>query len=155
LRGERGKPLTKKAHGNLAPSPAGLAAPAYGRGDHLLGTVPGIAMPRSLACHSLPDVMIELLSINAQRHKMSHGGSGRAACSITKHIPQLRFDYRFDSTRRDRSRRWLWRLVRQYGSDAPGRKWEDGVTSEPTCASALNDANTKSHAAARPRPWRS
>jgi hypothetical protein len=73
---------------------------------------------------------------------MSHGGSGRAACSITQHIPQLRFDYTFDSTRRDRSRRWLWRLVRQYGSDAPGRKWEDGVTREPTCASALNDANT-------------
>jgi hypothetical protein len=65
----RGRPLTKNRRGNLAPSPSSLAAPACGGADHLRGTVQGIAMPLSRACHSLPDVTIELLSINAQRSR--------------------------------------------------------------------------------------
>ena len=43
--------------------------------------------------------------------KMSHDRSGRAACFRTIRIRLLQFGNRFDSTRRDRCGRWLWRLV--------------------------------------------
>ena len=43
--------------------------------------------------------------------KMSHAGSWRAACNITKNVLPFHFEKAFRSTRRDRSQRWLWRLV--------------------------------------------
>jgi hypothetical protein len=43
--------------------------------------------------------------------KMSHGLLGRDSCIRTSLFPQLRFCFSFDSTRRDRAGRWLWRLV--------------------------------------------
>jgi len=43
---------------------------------------------------------------------MSHAWSRRAACGMTKLSLQRHFDFPFDSTRRDGSTRWLWRLVR-------------------------------------------
>ena len=44
---------------------------------------------------------------------MSHDRSGRAVCFKTIRIHLLQFDHTFDSTRRDRCGRWLWRLVRR------------------------------------------
>jgi hypothetical protein len=44
--------------------------------------------------------------------QMSHGGSGRAACSITNCSLRFQVGQSYESTRRDRPRRWLWRLVR-------------------------------------------
>ena len=42
---------------------------------------------------------------------MSHAGSWRAACNTTNHFLPFRIESAFGSTRRDRSQRWLWRLV--------------------------------------------
>ena len=58
--------------------------------------------------------------------KMSHAGSGRAACGMTIWILLLQFESSFASTRRDGSRRWLWRLVRCLDSQASHRSM--GVT---------------------------
>ena len=43
--------------------------------------------------------------------KMSHDGTWRASCRITSHIPIFDFGSTLHRTRRDKSRRWLWRLV--------------------------------------------
>jgi len=43
--------------------------------------------------------------------KMSHDGTWRASCRISTPIPSFHFESTFDRTRRDKSRRWLWRLV--------------------------------------------
>src|SRR5262245_63896026 len=47
--------------------------------------------------------------------KMSHGLLGRGSCLETIWILLLQFEQRYDSTRRDRAGRWLWRLVRRLG----------------------------------------
>src|SRR6185295_16496278 len=52
--------------------------------------------------------------------EMSHDGSGRAACFMTIWILQLHFGNSIVSTRRDRSRRWLWRLVRPFHFESVG-----------------------------------
>src|SRR5690606_22113342 len=44
---------------------------------------------------------------------MSHAGTWRASCNITLFIPSFHIGNLFQSTRRDKSRRWLWRLVRR------------------------------------------
>src|SRR6185503_7778518 len=72
-------------------------------------------------------IPVELLTQNFQRafesfvhsflgltSKMSHDGSWRAACRITIRSPGFHFGNSFGRTRRDRSRRWLWRLVRHF-----------------------------------------
>ena len=46
---------------------------------------------------------------------MSHDGTWRASCHITLHSPPFHFESSFQSTRRDKSRRWLWRLVGRCG----------------------------------------
>ena len=46
--------------------------------------------------------------------KMSHDGTWRASCRITLSIPPFHFESRFHRTRRAKSRRWLWRLVRHF-----------------------------------------
>ena len=51
--------------------------------------------------------------------KMSHDRSGRAACLRTIRIHLLQFENAFDSTRRDRCGRWLWRLVRPVAHFTP------------------------------------
>jgi len=43
--------------------------------------------------------------------KMSHDGTWRASCRITNSIPSFHFGITLHRTRRDKSRRWLWRLV--------------------------------------------
>jgi len=48
----------------------------------------------------------------AETSKMSHAGSGRAARGLTIWILRFHFGMTLVSTRRDRSPRWLWRLVR-------------------------------------------
>jgi hypothetical protein len=45
---------------------------------------------------------------------MSHGLLGRGSCLETIWILLVQFDQRYDSTRRDRAGRWLWRLVRPF-----------------------------------------
>ena len=45
--------------------------------------------------------------------KMSHDGTWRASCRFTTPIPPFHFGSTFHRTRRDKSRRWLWRLVRR------------------------------------------
>jgi hypothetical protein len=42
---------------------------------------------------------------------MSHDGTWRASCRISLLIPPIHFGSTFHRTRRDKSRRWLWRLV--------------------------------------------
>ena len=53
--------------------------------------------------------------------KMSHDGTWRASCRITTSIPSFHFGSTFHRTRRDKSRRWLWRLVGpfQHSRDLP------------------------------------
>ena len=48
--------------------------------------------------------------------KMSHDGTWRASCRITIPIPSFHFESTLHRTRRDKSRRWLWRLVRLFSS---------------------------------------
>ncbi len=45
---------------------------------------------------------------------MSHDGTWRASCRISIPLPPLHFESTFHRTRRDKSRRWLWRLVRPF-----------------------------------------
>ena len=42
---------------------------------------------------------------------MSHDGTWRASCLNTLLIPPFHFESTFHRTRRDKYRRWLWRLV--------------------------------------------
>jgi hypothetical protein len=51
--------------------------------------------------------------------KMSHGLLGRGSCLKTIWILLFQFEHRYDSTRRDRAGRWLWRLVGLFLSTAP------------------------------------
>jgi len=46
--------------------------------------------------------------------KMSHDGTWRASCHISLFIPPFHLGITFHRTRRDKSRRWLWRLVRPF-----------------------------------------
>ena len=46
--------------------------------------------------------------------KMSHDGTWRASCRISLLVLSLHFEITFHCTRRDKSRRWLWRLVRPF-----------------------------------------
>ena len=45
---------------------------------------------------------------------MSHDGTWRASCRITIPVPLFHFGITLQRTRRDKSRRWLWRLVRPF-----------------------------------------
>jgi hypothetical protein len=47
---------------------------------------------------------------------MSHDGTWRASCDFTHRSPSFHFENTVHRTRRDKSRRWLWRLVRRLGS---------------------------------------
>src|SRR5688572_1877928 len=78
--------------------------------------------------------------------QMSHAGSWRAACKTTNHISPFHFEDAFGSTRRDRSQRWLWRLVRLLGVGTLGRHRE-----RPYYGS-LNAASTSSRGCSLRRP---
>ena len=77
---------------------------------------------RTLQCAAHRDLCIWLTS------KMSHDGTWRASCRMTIFIPSLHFESTLHRTRRDKSRRWLWRLVSNITSCAePGRVRRKGT----------------------------
>ena len=79
---------------------------------------------RPNAGHSFVKPWLALISVAPQymhrsrsfcrTSKMSHAGTWRASCNNTLLIPWFHVENTFQSTRRDKSRRWLWRLVRPF-----------------------------------------
>ena len=68
--------------------------------------------PESRCCSDAsPEPRIAQRSEYRPTSKMSHDGTWRASCRISIHIPSFHLESTFQSTRRDKSRRWLWRLV--------------------------------------------
>jgi hypothetical protein len=73
---------------------------------------------------------------------MSHAGSWRAACRTTIHFSVVSFRSSFGRTRRDRSQRWLWRLVRQ------GWNMDDRIEEKRDTRGRLGDRMLGTN-----RPW--
>jgi len=75
--------------------------------------------------------------------KMSHAGSGRAACFLTIWILTFHFLNSIVSTRRDRPRRWLWRLVGRMERGTPRMKRRMGLRREPARAGRTTAQGTQ------------